>query len=83
MMLVPNVRRGQPLLIRHFERKLAYFQRIPAHRREAECADEGEATCRAMLAELGVPGHAKPKEPSDSRVDLMTLDEFFRSDWNR
>ena len=39
-------------LAKRFRRKLEYFQRIPPKRREAECADEGEATCRAMLREL-------------------------------
>ena len=46
---------SQPSLsvqIRKLERDLARVQRIPAPRREDECADEGEATCRALLAEL-------------------------------
>lgn len=44
--------REREALIRKLERDLARFQRTPAIRREAECADEGEATCRALLAEL-------------------------------
>lgn len=39
-------------LAKRLRRKLEYFQRIPPRRREAECADEGEATCRALLREL-------------------------------
>lgn len=40
-------------LAKRFREKLTYFQRIPLRRREAECADEGRATCRALLRELG------------------------------
>lgn len=43
--------------IAHFERRLGAFQRVPAHRREEECADVGEETCRRLLVELGAPGH--------------------------
>jgi hypothetical protein len=39
-------------LAKRWLRKLDYFRRIPARRREAECADEGEAICRASLREL-------------------------------
>lgn len=39
-------------LLAYYRKRLAAFQRMPEHRREAECADEGEATCRAMIAEL-------------------------------
>ena len=39
-------------LLSYYRKRLAEFERIPAHRREAECANEGEATCRAMIAEL-------------------------------
>lgn len=44
--------RGRDALIRKLERDLARFNGIPATRREAECADEGAETCRALLAEL-------------------------------
>jgi len=47
----PKIRERE-LLLAHYRRKLAEFERIPPGRREAECADEGEATCRAMIAEL-------------------------------
>lgn len=40
--------------IRKLSSDLARFRNIPAHRREAECADEGEQTCKALLRELGV-----------------------------
>lgn len=33
---------------------LRRFESIPQERREAECADEGERTCRALLRDLGV-----------------------------
>ena len=51
-MRVPAIDPNRDKLIRHFEKKLDYFQGIPAHRRANEAADEGEATCRSMLAEL-------------------------------
>ena len=41
-------------LIAKLQRDLANFERIPASRRAAECADEREQTCRALLFELGV-----------------------------
>lgn len=41
-------------LISKVRADLRRFQRIPKHRREAECADEGELTCRALLRDLGV-----------------------------
>lgn len=39
-------------LLAHYYKRLAQFECIPPSRREAECADEGEATCLAMIAEL-------------------------------
>jgi hypothetical protein len=39
-------------LIRKLERQLAAAQRVTADRREHECADVIEETCRAMLADL-------------------------------
>lgn len=36
-------------LIAKLRRDLERFRRIPAERREAECADEGESTCLALL----------------------------------
>lgn len=35
--------------IAHLQQRLAYFRSIPAHRRLAEHADEGERDCLAML----------------------------------
>jgi hypothetical protein len=40
-------------LIAKLQRDLRRFRSIPADRREAECADEGEATCLALLREQG------------------------------
>lgn len=51
-MRVPNVDPNRDKLIKHFEKKLAYFEAITSHRRSEEMADEGEATCRALLAHL-------------------------------
>ncbi len=58
MLRVPNTgpaERERLALIKRFEGKLAYFRGIPPARREAECADEGERDCTAMLAELRAP----------------------------
>ena len=46
--------RERARLIAKLQNDLATFERIPAHRRAAECADEREQTCRALLFELGV-----------------------------
>jgi hypothetical protein len=42
--------------VEKLRRDLARFQRIPTARREAECADEGEQLCRALLSELESQG---------------------------
>ena len=48
-------------LIAKLQRDLARFERIPAGRRAAECADEREQTCRALLFELGVVPKRRPE----------------------
>lgn len=78
-MRVPNsgkAERERQALIKRFEKKLAYFQSIPAHRRDDECADEGEGTCRTLLADLGAPGHEQLRQTSDGVVTLMTFEEW-------
>lgn len=52
----PYTKEDREKLIAKLRRDLSRFERIPPERREAECADEGEATARAMLRELGVGG---------------------------
>lgn len=47
----PNAKERDELLALYYKR-LAQFERIPPSRREAECADEGEAVCLAMIAKL-------------------------------
>lgn len=49
----PEVRERDSLVLK-LQADLRRFQKIPDHRREAECADEGEATCRALIRELGI-----------------------------
>lgn len=71
-MRVPAVDPKREKLILHFEKKLIYFQRIPPHRRENEAADEGEAACRAILADLRANGRAE----STSTVRRLTLNEW-------
>ncbi|WP_282567562.1 hypothetical protein [Devosia sp. 1566] len=41
-------------MVRKLLADLRRFENVPAHRREAECADEGEVTCRGLLRELGI-----------------------------
>ena len=47
-------------LIAKLQRNLRSFERIPAGRRAAECADEREQACRALLFELGVVTKRRP-----------------------
>lgn len=49
---------GRQRLINKLQADLRRFQNIPKHRREAECADEGEQACRALLRDLGADVHA-------------------------
>ena len=51
---VPDVDPERDRLVRKLEADLARFRRVPAHRRLAECADEGEATFLALLRDLGI-----------------------------
>lgn len=46
--------RERERLISYLRQRLAYFRAIPAARREAECADEGERDCIALLRENGI-----------------------------
>ncbi|SMQ85277.1 hypothetical protein SAMN06295905_2554 [Devosia lucknowensis] len=71
-MRVPAVDPKRDKLIRHFEKKLAYFQGIPSHRREDEAADEGEATCRSMLAGLSA---SRSKDGNDAS-DIVSLEQW-------
>jgi|GEM_PF-3056458 len=78
-MRVPNsgsAEQERQALISRLEKKLAYFQSIPPHRRADECADEGEGTCRALLADLGAPEHERPRRGGDGRITLSTVDEW-------
>lgn len=49
----PQVQERQQLITK-LQADLRRFQSIPKHLRDAECADEGEQTCQALLRELGV-----------------------------
>jgi site-specific recombinase XerD len=60
--------------IRRLERSLRRFEKVPAHRREAECADVGERDCRALLTELGAPGSERSAAPMVATV--MTIDKW-------
>ncbi|NGP16622.1 hypothetical protein [Devosia aurantiaca] len=65
LMQVPVVDPERKNLIPHFEKKLAYFRRIAPYRREEQADDEGEATCRLMLAELRAPKSNQEDAASD------------------
>lgn len=78
-MRVPNsgkAERERLEQIRRLEKKLAYFQSIPASRRDDECADAGERDCRVLLAELGAPGHERSQRQGGGTGKLMAIDEF-------
>ena len=63
--------------IKHLEAALRRFERVPPHGREAECADEGERDCRALLAELGAPGYERSSPPET--IHIQSIDEFLDS----
>lgn len=39
-------------VLAHYRKKLAYFRSLPAHKREAELADEAEQSLAILIAEL-------------------------------
>lgn len=53
MARVPSIDPKRDNEIARLRKLLAGLERIPAHRRADECADEREATIRAMLKDLG------------------------------
>lgn len=64
-------------LLSHYRKRLAVFERVPAHRRETECADEGEATCRAMIAEL------ERRDDETNTTDQADRRHGLRGRWRR
>lgn len=77
MVRVPNAGRAElerQALLEKLHKDLVRFQRIPPSRREAECADEGEATCRHLLGELGAPGFEKP--PQTGEIEALPFAAF-------
>lgn len=78
-MRVPNTgkaERERLEQIRRLEAGLRRFERVPPHRREDECADEGERDCRMLLGALGAPGYERPQRASEGEVTLMTMAEL-------
>lgn len=78
MIRVPNsgpAERERQHQIRRLEKALRRFERVPAHRRDAECADEGERDVRQFLAELGAPGFPLPEKPV-ATVMVLDLDNW-------
>ena len=61
-MRVPSVDPKRDKLIRHFEKKLAYFQGLTSHRREEEAADE---TADETADDTAEPGLGAPNTKSD------------------
>jgi hypothetical protein len=53
MARVPSIDPKRAEEIARLRKLLAEVERIPAHRREDECADEREQTILAMLKDLG------------------------------
>ena len=68
--------------IRRFERLLKELERVPAHRRETECADARADICRQMLAELGAAGYVLPATPAHPRVEIVDIDQLL-SEYSR
>ena len=86
MVRVPNTgakereRLGQ---IRRFERLLKELDRVPAHRREDECADVRSDICRRMLAELGAPGYTPPAAPEPARIEAVDITRLLEGSWRK
>lgn len=55
MARVPSITPKRDKEIARLRKLLAGLERIPAHRRQDECADERETTIRAMLRDLDPP----------------------------
>lgn len=72
MVRVPNAgRAGAAGVSGKAQQDLVRFQRIPPSRREAECADEGEATYQHLLGKLGAPGFEKPPQTGEIEALLF------------
>jgi hypothetical protein len=76
----PGVREREALILK-LENDLARFQRIPAARREAECANEGEATCRALLAELRSESQVKANPCVQALASLLNIASEIHDPW--
>jgi hypothetical protein len=59
MSRVPSVNPERDRILAHYRERLAYFERIPQHRREAEHADDAVHDLTMLIAEL-----ENPKKPS-------------------
>ncbi|GGA53536.1 hypothetical protein GCM10011499_24500 [Pelagibacterium lentulum] len=58
--------------IRRLSKLLAELERLPLHRREAECADVREASIRNLIDELENGYH--PIDPPDPLSELLRRD---------
>lgn len=78
MLRVPNsgpAERERQAQIRRLEKLLRELERVPAHRREDECADVRERDVRQALAELGAPGFPLPEKPVTT-LEVLDLDRW-------
>ena len=71
---VNRAARDREMLFSKLKRDLARFERIPEHRRQDECADEGVETCRALPTAMGVAGFENPDVHADS--ELVSIDRL-------
>lgn len=78
MSRTPNIgpeERERVAQIKRLERLLRELERVPAHRRDDECADVRERDVRQFLAELGAPGYALPERVKPT-VEIVDLDAW-------
>lgn len=73
MIRVPSTNPKRDKEIARLRKLLAELERIPAKRREDECADEREITIRAMLRDLDPPVYQWTTNDDEVAVDAIMV----------
>lgn len=73
MVRVPSLNPKRDKEIGRLRKLLAELERIPAKRREDECADEREITIRAMLRDLDPPVYQWTTNDDEIAVDAIMV----------
>jgi hypothetical protein len=73
MVRVPSINPKRNKEIARLRKLLAEVERIPAHRREDECADEREATIMSMLLEMDPPTYQWTTPDDEIAEDAITV----------